>query len=165
MNKLRIALIVVFLISVASSAAFGSGSASTRSVTISDIGDGDGMVVEVSKALALSVFEGVVGSEIECGADLDDEFAGLLRELGRGGRRSRAVLRSDDGVLTAHRKGRSLKLDFEDADDGGSLEVKMPWAVAECLLDGSSSLSAKDAGSIKIKITGADGGSFEFKVD
>ena len=36
--------------------------------------DGDELVVAVSAALARSVFEGVVGSEIECGADLDQEF-------------------------------------------------------------------------------------------
>lgn len=162
MNKLRVTLIVIMVVSVASSAAFGSGS---KSVTISQTKGGEGMVVAVSEALARSVLEGMVGSELECGADLDAEFRSLLRELDSGGRGSRAVVRSEDGILTARRSGRSLKIEFDDADDGGGLEVKMPWAVARCMLDGSATLSAKDAGSIKVKLIGAEGGSFEFKID
>ena len=68
-------------------------------------------------------------------------------------------------MLTARRSGRSLKLDFRDADGDGRLKVKMPWAVAECLLDGSATLSARDADSISVKLVGSDGGTFEFKVD
>lgn len=166
MNKIRVALIVIVIVSVASSAAFGSGSRNgSKSLTISETKNGEGMIVAVSQALARSVFEGMIGSELKCGADLDTEFAGLLRELDRGGRGSRAKLRSEDGTLTARRSGRSLKLDFDDADDGGGLQVKMPWAVARCMLDGSATLSAKDAGSIKVKLIGSDGGSFEFKID
>ena len=166
MNKFRVVMIVIIVVSVASIAAAGSGSKSgSKSVTISDTKNGEGLVVAVSEALARSVFEGIVGSELECGADLDREFGDLLRELDRGGRGSRAVLRSDDGILTARRKGRSLKLEFDDADDGGGLRVTMPWSVAECMLDGSATMSAKDAGSIKVELVGADGGSFTFKVD
>jgi hypothetical protein len=136
-----------------------------KTVTISAAGDDGDMSVTVSRALARSLLEGVVGSELECGADLDGDFAALLRELDRRGRGSRATLRDGDGTLKAHRSGSSLKMRFEDAGGGGGLKVKMPWKVAECLLDGSATLAAKDAGSIKIELTGSDGGSFSFEVD
>jgi hypothetical protein len=162
MNTFRVVMIAIIVASVASISAAGSGS---KSITISDTKNGDGLVVAVSAALARSVFEGVVGSEIECGADLDQEFGDLLRELDRGGRGARAVLRSEDGILTARREGRSLRLEFDDADGAGGLRVKMPWSVAECMLDGSAKVSAKDAGSIRVELIGADGGSFTFEVD
>jgi hypothetical protein len=166
MNKHRVVMIVMIVVSVASIAAAGSGSRNgSKSITVSDTKTGDGLVVAVSEALARSVLEGMIGSTIECGADLDREFGDLLRELDRGGRGSRAVLRSEDGVLTVRRKGRSLKLEFDDADDGRVLRVKMPWSVAECMLDGSATMSAKEAGSIKVELIGADGGSFTFEVD
>jgi hypothetical protein len=162
MNTFRVVMIAIIVASVASISAAGSGS---KSITISDTNNGDELVVAVSAALARSVFEGVVGSEIECGADLDQEFGDLLRELDRGGRGARAVLRSEDGILTARRKGRSLKLEFDDADGGGGLRVKMPWSVAQCMLNGSATMSAKDAASIRVELIGADGGSFTFEVD
>jgi hypothetical protein len=121
-------------------------------------------VVAVSESLARSVLGGIVGADLECGADLDSDFAAMLRELDRGGWGSRATIRDEDGVITARRSGRSLKVDFDDTD-GGGLEIKMPWAVAECLLDGSATLTEKDAGSIRVKLVGSEGGSFEFKVD
>jgi hypothetical protein len=40
----------------------------------------------------------------------------------------------------------------------------MPWAVAEYLVDGSASLSSRDAGRIEVSVVGADGGSFELAV-
>lgn len=168
MNKLRISIITALVLVAFSSMVLGSSAASkkqSKSVSISESKDGGGLVVAVSEALARSLLEGVMGSNLECGTDLDSDFAAMLRTLDRGGRGSRATLRDGDGVLTARRSGRSLKLDFDDKDDGGRLEVKMPWAVAECLLDGSATLSEKDAGSIKVKLVGSGGGSFEFKVD
>ena len=164
MNKLRISIATALVLLTAAPAvlAAGSTSISKKSLSISEGKNGDGLVVAMSEALAQSLLEGVVGADLECGAEIDSDFAAVLRELDREGRGGRATIRNEDGVLTARRSGRSLKLKFEDADDGGGLEVKMPWAVAECLLDGSATLSAKDAGSIKVKITGSEGGSFEF---
>ena len=166
MNKLRISIATALVLVIAAPLVFGGGtnSKTSKSVSISQSGDGDGVVVAVSEALARSFLEGLVGADLECGADIDSDFAAALRELDRGGRGSRVTIRDEDGVLTARRSGRSLKLDFADAD-GGGLEIKMPWAVAECLLDGSATMKAKDAGTIKVKLVDSEGGSFEFKVD
>ena len=136
-----------------------------KSLTISESKYGNGMRVTVSKPLARSLLEGAIGAEIECGADLDSDFAAMLRTLDREGRGSRVTVRDDDGVIAARRSGSSLRMDIRDADGSGRLEVKMPWAVAECLLDGSSSLRAKDADSIRVKVVGSEGGSFELAVD
>jgi hypothetical protein len=141
-----------------------SGDRGSKSLSISESAHGDGIVVAVSEALARSLLEDVVGSEIECGAELDDEFSAMLAELDREGRGGRATLRGDDGVLTARRSGSSLKMTFRAADGEGRLEVRMPWAVAECLVDGSASLSSRDAGRIEVRVVGADGGSFELAV-
>ena len=167
MNRFRVSMVTVLVLMTASPVVFGCSTASkkeSKSLSISESKNGDGLVLAMSEALARSLLEGVVGADLECGADLDSDFAAMLRELDRGGRGSRATIRDEDGVITARRSGRSLKVDFDDTD-GGGLEIKMPWAVAECLLDGSATLTEKDAGSIRVKLVGSEGGSFEFKVD
>jgi hypothetical protein len=136
----------------------------SKSLTIAETADGRGLELAVSEALARSLFEDVVGGEIACGADIDDDFAGLLRELEREGRSGRAAIRSDDGAVTARRSGSKLEMTVHDADGGGRLEVRMPWTVAECLLDGSATLRSADADSIRVRIVGGDGGSLTLAV-
>ncbi len=167
MNRPRVMMITALVLALASPVVLAgcTSSKGAKSVSISADSKGNGLVVAVSESLARSLLEEVVGADLKCGAEIDDEFAAMLRKLDRGGRGSRATLRDDDSVITAHRSGRSLKMDIRDSDDGSRLEVKMPWAVAECLLDGSASLTGKDAGSIRVKLVGSDGGSFEFKID
>jgi len=168
MNKPRVMFAMLVVLLVSSSTVTGCSSTSKReskSVTISESKGGNGLVVAMSEALARSLVEGMIGAEIECGGDLDSEFAGVLRELDRSGRGSRASLRDEDGIISLRRSGSSLKMKIDDLDGGGRIEVKMPWTVAECLLDGSAELSAGDADSIRIKVTGSEGGSFEFAVD
>jgi len=168
MNKLRISIATALVLTAFSPLAFGAGAASkkeTKSVSISESKDGDGLVVAMSEALARSLLEGMVGADLKCGSDIDGDFAAMLHKLDRGGRGSRATIRDEDSLITARRSGNSLKIELDDADGGGGLRVKMPWSVAECLLDGSATLSAKDTGSIRVKLVGSDGGSFEFKID
>jgi len=167
MNKLRVSMITVLVLAAVSPVVLAGGKSakSTTSVSISRNSDGDELVVAVSEALARTILEEVVGADLKCGADVDHEFAAMLRELDREGRGGRAAIRDDDGVMIARRSGRSLKMEIRDSDGGGRLEVKMPWAVAECLLDGSATLSTKDAASIRVKLVGSDGGSFEFKIE
>jgi len=141
-----------------------TGTTESKALTISETDGGNGVRVVVSESLARSVLEGIVGAELECGADLDGDFAAMLRELDRGGRGSRATLSDGDGVLTARRSGRNLRMDFDDFDGTGGFEIRMPWAVAECLLDGSGSLKPKDAASIRLRFVGSEGGSFELSV-
>ena len=167
MTKRRLSFVLVLVPVVCSAVVSGCATTSkkqAKSLTIAEADGGNGVVVTISESLARSVLEGVVGSELECGAEMDPEFAAMLRELDREGRGGRAAIRDEDGALTARRSGRSLKMEFDDAD-GGGLEVKMPWAVAECLLDGSSTLSARDAASVQVEIRGAEGGSFSFEID
>ncbi len=168
MNKLRVSITTALILAALSPQVMGSGTVSKReskSLSISESKNGDGLVVAVSEALARSLLEGMVGAELACGSDLDPDFAAMLRKLDRGGRGSRASIRDDDGVITARRSGNSLKIKLDDADGDGGLRVKMPWAVAECLLDGSATLRAEDVASISVKLVGEDGGSFEFKID
>lgn len=168
MNKFKLSYAMLLVLVISSPTVTGCGTTSKRdskSVTISESEGGNGLVVAVSEALARSLVEGMIGSEIECGGDLDPEFAAVLRELDRGGRGSRASIRDENGDFSVRRSGSNLKMKIDDLDGGGRIEVKMPWAVAECLLDGSAKLSARDADSIRIKVIGSEGGSFEFTVD
>lgn len=134
-----------------------------KALSISESADGKGIEIAVSEALARSLLEQAIGAEIECGAELDDDVGRLLHELDRGGRHSRATLRDDDAVVTATRSGNKLRMRF-DNDDDGRFEVTMPWAVAECLLDGAAQLTDRDVGRIKVKVVGGEGGSFELAV-
>jgi hypothetical protein len=59
---------------------------------------------------------------------------------------------------------KTLRLDIRDQDDGGRIEAVIPWSVAECLLGRTADIDDSVA-KIKIKVKGADGGTFEFKVD
>ena len=166
MNKLRVSMVTALCVVVLLPITFGCSSSrnrATRSMTVSAFDDGNGLTVTLSEPLASSVLEGVFGSEFECGADLDADVEDLLRRLDRGGRGSRATIRGADGSIKAWRSGRSLEMRIANSD-GGGLEIEMPWAVAACLIDGSASLSARDAGSIRVKLTGSEGGAFEIAV-
>lgn len=168
MIKPRLSFAMFLVLAVCVSAATGCSTTSqqeSKSVTISESEGGNGLVVAVSEALARSMVEGMIGTEIECGGDLDPDFASVLRDLDRRGRGSRASIGDGNGDFKLHRSGSSLKMKIDDFDGGGRIEVKMPWAVAECLLDGSAELSARDADAIRVKVIGSEGGSFEFAVD
>jgi len=141
----------------------GCASGQTKSLTISEADGGNGVAVAVSEALAREIFEGAIGTELDCRADLDPKFESMLRTLDRGGRGSQTTLRVDDTIVHARRRNKSIRFDISDRDRDGSIEAVVPWAFAECLLGRSTSIG-EGAGPIRIKFTGEGGGSFEFKV-
>ena len=73
-------------------------------------------------------------------------------------------MQTENSVIRARRRSRSVTLDIRDLDDDGRVEVVMPWAVAECLL-GRTVVVDDSMGKIKVKIKGENGGKFEFKID
>jgi len=158
---LRLVAAVVTVL-VALSACSSAGRHDQRSVTVSETRGHDGIEVAVSKELASDLLQGVIGSELSCDADIDAEFEGLLRDLDRRGRGARATLVDGDDTIVARRRARTLELDVRSP--GGGLEVGMPWAVAECLLGRTTTLRG-DLGDIRVKLEGADGGSFHIRVD
>ncbi len=163
-EELRIRLVaVVFLAIVLVAVAVAAGNRG-KSVTISGSESGDDLQITVSKALALGVLEGIIGSNLTCDGKVDSEFGHLLATLDRGGRGARASLQDGDSVIHARRRANTLKFDIKDRDGGGELEVVMPWAIAECML-GRDVVLDKSARKIKVEVRGADGGKFEFKVD
>lgn len=158
----RVLGVVSFTLLIATSGWSADGK--KKSVTVSEVKKGDGVVVEVSEALARSILEGAIGTELDCRGDLDSEFEGLLRTLDEGGRGSRATLRNDDTVIRAVRRRKSIKLEIGDRDGDGKIEAIVPWALAECLL-GRATKIGDTAAPVKVKITGDDGGTFEFRVN
>lgn len=135
-----------------------------KSVTIAESKDGDGVVVEVSKALAREVLESAIGTELSCKGEVDRDFESMLATLERRGRRSSVTRENEDSIIIAKRRGKKLKLDIRDKDDSTSIEAVMPWAVAECLLGKSTEIDGW-VGDVRLKIKGKGGGSFEFRVD
>jgi hypothetical protein len=163
MNRIaRVCLTLSFTGSILLFGGFTSGE--TKSIKVSEAKKGNGVVVAVSEALAREIFEGAIGTELDCRADLDSDFESLLRTLDRDGRGSRATLRDGDTVVRALRRKKSIKFDISNRDREEKIEAVVPWALAECLLGRNTKID-DSVGPIKIKITGAEGGSFEFKID
>ncbi len=160
----RITTVMVLVLGLLLAAALAAAGDSKNSIKISTDGDGDELLVVVSEVLARSVVEGLVGSELHCEGTDDSQFHDLLQTLDRGGRGARTSLTTDDSVIRARRRSRSVTFDIRDLDDDGRVEVVMPWAVAECLL-GRTVVIDDSMGKIKVKVKGENGGTFEFKVD
>ena len=161
----RITVVFVVSLGLVLAAALAHAGDRTSSVTISTDDDGSQLKVAVSKGLLATMVEELVGSELSCDGGSDGEFTDLLRQLDRKGRGARATVETDDHtVITAKRKRKTVKIDIRDPDDDGAVEVVMPWLVAECLLGRDVVLDTSMA-KIKVKVEGADGGRFEFKVD
>jgi hypothetical protein len=121
-----------------------------------------------STELARSTLEGLLGKKLECTGELDPEVSKLLHILKRQGRLGRAILDVEDGRLVASRQGSTFRLQYQKTLSVEKLDATMPWAVAECLLGRSMTLDeALDYGRqpIKVKITGADGHTFEVRID
>lgn len=156
-----VATIILALVLVAVAAAADPGD---KIVTVTAGKDGDDLTIAVSRALAMEVLAGAIGSTLSCDGAVDSEFGSMLRTLDRGGRGARATLRDDDSVIEARRRANSLRLDIRDLEGAGRIEVVMPWAVAECLLGRDVTLD-ESARKVKVKIVGAGGGTFEFKID
>ena len=80
MNRLSISIAIVLVLTAIATPVLGCSSTSkqeSKSLTISETKGGDGMVVTMSEALAHSLLEGVVGAGLQCGADIDSDFAAL----------------------------------------------------------------------------------------
>jgi hypothetical protein len=159
----RITLVAALLLALLLVAVAASAGDRGRSLTITAGENGDQLEVVVSRALAMTVLNEVVGSTLSCDGAVDSEFRALLQRLDAGGRGTRATLREDGSVIEARRRAHTVKLDIHDLEGGGKIEVVMPWAVADCVLGRDVTLDSS-ARKIKVKIKGAEGGSFEFKV-
>jgi hypothetical protein len=144
------------------SACSSAGRHVQRSVTVSETRNQDGLEVAVSRHLARDLLQGVVGSELSCHADLDPDLEGLLRDLERRGRGARATLVDGDDTMVARRRARTIEFEVRGTD--GSVEIVMPWAVAECLL-GRTTTFQGDLDDVRVTLRGADGGSFVLRVD
>ena len=162
---IRITVLCVLALGLLLAAALAHAGDGKRAITVSAADDGDDLVVAVSEALAKSVVGELIGSELSCDGASDGEFVDLLRELDRRGRGSRASMTTDDDTLiSAKRKRKTVKLDIRDQGDNGEVEVVMPWLVAECLL-GRDVVIDDSLAKVRVKIKGADGETFTFKVD
>lgn len=112
----------------------------------------------ISDEVVRGLLEDALDSEIDCDGDLDPPFRTVLEQLERKPK-GRASIQGSDSTLYAKRRGGTLDLRI-DAQDGGRIEAKMPWAVAECMLGRSTTLDeALGSGRvpIEVKITSSEG--------
>ena len=126
---------------------------------------GNGLSVEVSSSLVRGAVESALGASLERRGTLGPPLSTLLLELEQGGPRARATVRREGDVLRAWRYGSRLRL-VVSGDDGGQVEIRMPWAVAEWLLGRDATLQealARNGGrpTLEVRIAGKEGGRFE----
>lgn len=124
---------------------------------------GDEIRLAVSEEVARGVVEGLLGSSLECGGDIDEGLRELLTALDRGGPRSRATRRDGETTLDARRRGGRLDLELRESGPG-KIEASMPWAVAECLLGRTTTVERAVSSSIKVKVSNPNGRNFSFTV-
>jgi len=140
----------------------------TLSITSGEGEDSSNLSITLSSDLARSALEAALGTKLDCKGELDPDVAAVLGSLQQKGRSGRVTRQYDDGRLVARRRGSTLHLEFESRDDDGKLEAVMPWAVAECLLGRSMTLAdalGHGKQTIKVKLTGEDGESFEVRLN
>ncbi len=166
---------VVSIILIVTAGAFvllASGCASSRppdTVAVQLHGaSGNGFSVQVSSEFVREAVESALGTSLECHGTVDPPLSTLLVELEREGSHARATVRRDDDVLRGSRHGRRFRLVISD-DDGGQVEIRMPWAVAECLLGREATLRealARSGGrpTLEVRIAGKDGGRFKASI-
>ena len=157
------------LIVILAGTLFAAGCASSRppdtvALQLQGAG-GKGLSVEVSSSFVRQAVESALGASLEHRGTLDPQLSTLLVELERRGPRARATVRRDGDVLRAWRHGSRLRL-VVSGDDGGQVEIRMPWAVAEWLLGREATLGealARNGGrpTLEIRFAGKEGGRFE----
>lgn len=104
----------------------------------------------------------LLGGRLDCSGPADGALGVLLAALDRGGPRARASVRDGDAMLTGRRRGGRVDLTAGLGD--GRLEVRMPWAAAECLLGRSTALGAALDG-LEVTAVGADGHRTRLRLD
>jgi len=125
--------------------------------------DDEEISVAISEAVARGLMEDLIGADLECDGEVDDNLRALLEKLDRDGPRARASYRDGEDTVSGRRRG--SKLDLEIHGDGpGKIEATMPWALGECLLGRSTSIDDTFTSSIKVKVSNPDGRNFSFKL-
>ncbi len=163
----------VFVVTVAISAVVLGGCASsappdTVAVRLHGAGGND-FSMQVSSTFVRDAVESALGSSLECKATVDEPLSDLLLALESRGPHSKASVQRGDELVQASRHGRRLRLTLV-GDDGQKVEIRMPWAVAECLLGREASLHEALAHSggrptIEVRIAGRAGGRFKASLE
>jgi hypothetical protein len=130
---------------------------------------GTAFKVELSSDLVRDIVESALGSDLTCDGDLDEDMAALLQAIDNGRTWTSAEVRRGDEVLRARRRGTWLRLELGEVN-GGALEVKMPWAVAECLWGQEATLADalrhhRGTAELEVRIKGESGGRFRLALE
>jgi hypothetical protein len=125
--------------------------------------DDDEISVAISQEIARGLVEGLIGSDLECKGEIDDNFEALLEELERRGPRARASFRDGETTVDGRRRGGKVDLMIRGAGSG-QVEATMPWTLAECLLGHTTSVDESVTSSIRVKVTSEAGKNFSFKI-
>ncbi len=130
---------------------------------------GNDFSMQVSSTFVRDAVESALGTSLECKSTVDPPLSDLLLALESRGPHSKASLQRGSEVLSASRHGRRLRLTLV-GETGQKVEIRMPWAVAECLLGRETSLHEALAHSggrptIEVRIAGKDGGRFKASLE
>jgi hypothetical protein len=169
-HRLAVVLSLATLLVIGSGGCASSRQSSPDTVSVDLRGaDGKGLKIELSSDLVRDIVESALGSELTCDGDLDDELRLLLEAVEARGSRGRAEIRRGDDVLRARRSGQWLRMQLGEIN-GGALEVKMPWAVASCLMGREATmqdalLHHRGIPVLEVKIKGDNGGRFKLALE
>ncbi|MCP4895571.1 MAG: hypothetical protein GY906_01245 [bacterium] len=102
-------------------------------VNLDYIEDGiDSAQLMYSSPVVENLVKDLIGSGVRCGGELDGELAVAISRLDNGSRSARYRLTDDDTTVLFRRRGSRWSVRVKP-DDGGRLDIELPWAVAECL--------------------------------
>ncbi len=130
-----------------------------HAATIDDSASGFHLAVSSDDS---SWVDDLLAGQVDCSSRTGGALGALLAALDRGGPRARASVHDGDGTLRGRRRGNRVELVAGDPD--GRLEVRMPWAAAECLLGHPTEL-AEALDGLEVVLVGDDGHRTRLRLD
>jgi hypothetical protein len=122
--------------------------------------DGEDLHMTFGGGLLGTIVSAMAPIDIDCDDDHDPKVRALYISLDKGGDGSRGSVWDDDKQIDARRAGKLLQMRIRD-EDGDTVDLTLPWALARCVLGGEE-LSRKEidralsAGTFSIRVQDED---------
>lgn len=105
----------------------------------------ESLSINLSGALVGTLFDKLLGADLQCEGELDPEVEAMLTHLQRRGEGSRYTLREDGKKVRARRRHGQLELIVRERGEKKA-EISLPWTLAECMLGNPGALARHGRG-------------------